>query len=230
MYLFEEKNGKINVFSFEPKVNDVKSFKMTEMAKMPKEPLVFQTIEFVIKGDKPIFSGDFNGENEKGYYTAKEVSRVEFLPCEKSGENLVLKEFYDGNLVDTKNPHNLVRIKRGENNSQNPKYKHFLVGYSSYKSEPSPISRNYSAFKVLRLPKSLYLLSALEQGKFKLVEDANIKRQLDLFKVQQVDVLPLYHVLATDLFGITENAQENLTKAIEKSKPLIKTLKAQERI
>ena len=218
MYLFETEKGMINVYSFDIDKNKAADFRRKEMKRIYQSPKVFHVLESVKRGNKPIFTRDFNGES----VTKKEIANVTFYPYNCGDEKYVLQEYYNGKFVDSKNPYNLLNVKRSLNSQDHDQY--FLVGYSSYESKPFIVYGESEAYKVIKIPKSLYLLGAIEQKQFKLVESENIERELDLFRLKQVDQLNISQLLLADYYGIS-NMSSRLKTELDKCKPFLKQLK-----
>lgn len=226
MYLFGSGKRYINVYAFELKGKEAKKFKMSEMQRLSENTRVYDIREILQKGDIPIFTKDMN--NRKQYYTEDETKGVTFIPCGKWKREDVLKDYYNGYFTNLRIPKNLVQVRESQNSDSHTKY--YLVGHSPDKSRPAWRNTITFAFMVIRLPKSLYLLQALEQGSFHLVEGYPLDRQLDLFQVHHVDNIQAESLKCFDTYGITTNAQKNLEKKIIHDEPLIRMLKQEGRI
>lgn len=205
MYLFEENRGRITVYSFSPLKYKTMDFKKQEMKRIKGET-VFEVIEKLKPGEKPIFSKDFS--KTRHLYTQDELKNVAFIPYEEDAKEETLKEFYEGTLTEDNNP-NLVMVKKSIADSDHNKY--YLVGHSSYLNVPSPVCQTVRSYKIIRIPKTLYLLSALEQKKFDLTMGENINRQLKLFYISPVCTFGKNPVMQAAYYGLADETNMNKT-------------------
>ena len=228
MYLLESKIGRVRVYGFDLDEKEAKRFRINEMKRLKEGTRVYRVTEKVNKGDIPIFTSNPNTSNLKGYYHKNDIKNVLFEPYEKAASDIVLNTYYSGLYSSEENPLNLVKIRERNNSDSHAKY--YLVGFSNAMSSPVPIYTTTTAYQVIRLPKSLYLLHALEQGNFNLATGYKISRELDLFDAYLCDSLPMYNIIVSDRYGITKDAEANLERRIIHDEPLIRVLKQEGRI
>ena len=222
MYLFGSGRRYVNVYAFELDKEEAKKFKINEMKRLSEDTRVYSVEEKVPKGKIPVFTQDLH-TNLQGYYTKEDIKGMTFTPYEKTTSNYVLRNFYNGIYTNTLYPNNLVKIRERENSDSHAKY--YLVGYSSTQTKPMEAYTVTTAYQVIRIPKSLYLLQALEQGSFHLVNGYPLDRQLSLFQAYHVDDISIESIKDSDRYGITTDAQKNLERKILNDEPLIRILK-----
>ena len=189
MYLFEDNGhrGKITVYDFSLRQEEAKKFRMSEMSRIKKDKVpVYMVTELVRKGCYPIFSKRACGY---GIHDKEQLANVRFLPHDEKIGLEVLEKFYDGELTyDYHKPKRLIRVYGSDDRHSD----YYLVGRPSSITGQAVVDVSTGANDVIKIPKSLYLLSAIEQKQFNLVCDDDITRQIKLFDFKEVKEIEKY--------------------------------------
>lgn len=78
---------------------------------------------------------------------------------------------------------------------------------------------------ILEIPKKLYLLQLLEQGKFKTLDGEDLSEILGLYSLKQTSSMTCDEISRASSFGIaSEDALESINKKAEEDKYLLKSL------
>lgn len=216
MFLFEDNcTGKITIYDFSLRQGEAKLFRMDEMARIKKDRVpVYMVKEHVKKGNYPIFS-KANGEGS--YVIEKsQLANTEFIPYREDRGKQVLDEFYKGNLTcDHKNPNKLIKVYGADDERHNDYY---LVGYPSSMIGPAVVSNEEaSAFNVIKIPKTLYLLSAIEQGQLDLTFDESIdglKRQIKLFDFRKEMEIDKLDIICAAHYGLITDSTKDIYRRL----------------
>jgi len=216
MYLFEGKKGKITIYSFDLLKGKAREFRESEMKRI-KGDKVFMAIEHVEKGAKPIFNKDIKS---KAWYNKKDLKGVTLTPYGEEQEKYVLEEFNKGNLTNPNDPSKLLQVTN-DNYHRN----YYLIGYSKAPHTESLIHQSFISYNIVRMPKTLYLLSAIEQGQFDLTVGENINRQLKLFTFNEIDKVDEYSVRIAAQFGLTGNSDFEICKRLRNDGQFVRRIK-----
>ena len=216
MYLFEGKSGKIIIYSFDLLNERASQFRESEMKRI-KGDKVFMATERVDKGAKPIFNKDIKS---KACYNKKDLKGIRFTPYGKEQEKYVLGEFNKGNLTNPDDPSKLLQVIN-DNYHRN----YYLIGYSKAPHTESVIHQSFNSYNIVRMPKTLYLLSAIEQGQFDLTIGNDINRQLKLFTLHEVDKVDEYSIRIAAQFGLTGISDFEICKKLRNDGQFIRRIK-----
>ena len=216
MYLFEGKKGKITIYSFDLLKGKAREFRESEMKRI-KGDKVFMATEHVEKGAKPIFNKDIKS---KAWYNKKDLKGVTLTPYGEEQEKYVLEEFNKGNLTNPNDPSKLLQVTN-DNYHRN----YYLIGYSKAPHTESVIHQAFISYSIVRMPKTLYLLSAIEQGQFELTIGSDINRQLKLFTFNEIDKVDEYSVRIAAQFGLTGISDFEICKRLRNDGQFVRRIK-----
>ena len=216
MYLFEGKSGKITIYSFDLLNEKARQFRESEMKRI-KGDKVFMATEHVEKGAKPIFNKDIKS---KAWYNKKDLKGVTLTPYGEEQEKYVLEEFNKGNLTNPNDPSKLLQVTN-DNYHRN----YYLIGYSKAPHTESVIHQAFISYNIVRMPKTLYLLSAIEQRQFELTIGSDINRQLKLFTFNEIDKVDEYSVRIAAQFGLTGISDFEICKRLRNDGQFVRRIK-----
>lgn len=212
MNLYEEDNGKIKVYSFVPKINEIIQYKKEEMKNIPDEEQVWKGVTRVGHYGYPIFE-KHEDEIDTFIFPMNDVNGTfhKLLNEENAYErNCCLEQYYNGDYIEGR-----IAKVRDLN-----KIKYFLLREIAYKRvlyDKEVIAR------IIQIPESLYFLHLIETGKFSLFGDCDVSEQLNLFDLSfdheiDIDVIKKMNnnEMAPDclsrVFKKVENDKEILTR------------------
>lgn len=190
MYLYETKRGTIHVYSLTPKKDEIKRYKMQQMTRIHEGIRVCEGIEEVEPGSERVLVVKPN--SDENYVTRAQMNNISINPCSMSKINSVLNEYYKGGFVNPDNPFSTLKVE------MNNGYTYFIMGWPYEKDTAKSSPHTCIADKMIRVTKKAYLLNALEQGKFKLVQGEDIKEQLRLFTLKQEYEIDVHGLLECD--------------------------------
>ena len=177
MLLFEIKYGKIGVYSLKPQKNKIKDYKRYKMSQIDPWFRVFEATEYVTPPNSPLLVT--TPSKSENYISSKQFENITLTPCENHNRSVqILNDYYEGRFTDPNQPYSTIKVEI--NNS----YRYFLIGWQE-KEKDNGKPYNHYVPKLILLPKSLYLLDAIEQRKFGLVKDEDISEQLTLFNPEK---------------------------------------------
>lgn len=177
MLLFEIKYGKIGVYALEPQKNKIKDYKIYKMSRIAPLFRVFEATEYVTPPNSPLLVT--TPSRKENYISSKQFENITFTPCESHHRSVqILNDYYEGRFTNPNQPYSTIKVEI------NGSYKYFLIGWQEQgKNTTKPY--NHYVPKLIFLPKSLYLLDAIEQRKFSLIKDEDISEQLTLFNKEK---------------------------------------------
>lgn len=205
MFLYDKKESSLDIYKFSGKQEALRDYRVEQMRQIPaiNQVVVAKTI-IPEHEDTPLFEKPHIESQIIPMESANSIHGDCYhlldggITSPKSKEAL-LNTYYQGQLSHCK----VVTIQ-DEN-----QLRYFLLRLANY------ITAHHNDRKrimkdIIELPEALYLLQLLEQEKFHLIGDRNVKEQLDLFSIEQVGEVSLDELPKM----ITQSAY---TKTIEKA-------------
>ena len=243
MYLYENKGNSIDIYSLESKKDTLKEYRLDKMKGIPREEQYLYSSEyFAIKNEpvKPILFDDeadtkvFSDEllknrhwELKQYANAKKnISIREFIKSlgnrkrDISSIEETIKGYYNGEYSTSP----VVQIEHLK------ELKYLLLTSQEYECNVNEHGGSFNFCQlivdgIIPIPKSLYLLQLIEQEKFSLLQGEDIKEQLELFNLKQVDTIDSLEIKRFDSYGITNNAYTKTYNKCKNDSLILKLLK-----
>ena len=234
MILYEDKNDKIGIYEFAPKDKyEIFKYKTDELGKISEEDKVYYAESKVGYYSSPIFSDDmFKIKN--GVYESSEVD------CDDEAlerRRLLSNPYYNRLLISKRNHGNMALIEKYIHGAYDSKkiakiiyqndMKYFLLTdeYKSLDSDISSDQRLYIMRNIIQLPESLYKLQLLQNGFFDNLESDEIKEQLDLFSLKELDSIDKETIRKMDLYKIGKQSYYETMLKVESDSKKLKLLK-----
>ena len=217
MFLYDNKGDFIDVYKLEPKIDEIKKYRKKEMGRIHKKNRYW-----------------YAGTNDSGLKKL-EVSDdvIEFVDLNVRGTRFgfdYFHEFYPFYSVNYSDKflkkylennefcYDLHRIS-GENDDifilrLNKSYR-----YCRYDKVP------YIMDGIIRIPKSLYLLELLLQGKTNLINNSDISEQLSLFDISYVDKIESSILKKICECEFIIDSYDSIMSKVEKNKDVINKVK-----
>ena len=218
LYEIQKSNAKkLAVYDFSAQKEDIINYRFQQMETIPENERFFVAEDCVnIFGGIPIFVPyikKWNNSNEilQAYYADNENRKFDndyrgyqVLKKDNSCENdklpLLLSYIYGSQNEET-----IVPIKYNEN-----LIKYFLLTQDNYRKVREHWDNvTYWLENIIQIPESLYFLQLLEQGKFSLLKDKNISKQLELYTLSKTKECNLDDFELNDYFEIIYKAQND---------------------
>lgn len=216
MFLYDMKEKTLNIYKLTSDIQAMKNYRLKEMEKISEDKRMFIAQGFLSGLIPPLFEFEF--DDPELTFSMEEVSNgfIHKLKVEnpiKGSSMITLASYISGELRDRP----VVKIE------ENDKIRYFLLANDKYEKD------NHYNGKVMKgiieIPESLYLLQLLQQEKFKLVGDKNVKKQLSLYKIISTEEVSLDMIKKTSSYvGKPDAYQEILAKA-EVDKNILKYVK-----
>lgn len=233
MFLYDKKENSLDVFSFTACNDDLKCYRITQMKQIPKTERIFVAETHIGQYDDSLLLEAYTGEtfNDKilsASYADNDSEerknsnayrRYHVLKSDhrsKSHNELLLNYYVSGYLTDR----SVVQIQYPEI------MKYYLLINARYDLIHSDdYGKNYMMNDIIQLPKSLYLLQLLEQGRFTSLDGKDISEQLALFTLEKINEVTLEEIKKMDSCGITQDAYSKAIKKAENDAYILKLIK-----
>lgn len=215
MYLLEEAPKKINVFSFIPNEVLVTEYRRSELeSNIPGNEHIYRAYS---SGYKPLLkSGPFSYKNlnyegcREGYWRPRHSfhSSGNLSDDGKKVIDKYTKGSFDGKSVI-------------EYTDENGIVRYFIVTEQDYRGSHN----SFYMDNIIQIPRSLFLLQVLIQGKYELVsDDDNIYSQLATFDLSRNPIASFDKAKLDQLFaiGIVSGEMNDLMGKVETSGPVLK--------
>lgn len=239
MFLYDKKDNSIDVYDFTASEENLEKFRKEQMEQIPQdERIMFAETHVKLYGETPLLKAhigkNFNNEillsdyadNEEIKDTDK-YGRYHVLKNDKGNDKendkendkkheILLDLYIHGQFTDR----SVVRIQYPEI------MKYYLLRRISYGYLGEyDGGKNFKMEDIIQLPESLYLLQLLEQGRFTLLEDKDITKQLELYTLSKIYEVSLEELQKMDTYGITKNSYSNTITKAESDKQFLKRIK-----
>ena len=216
MYLYDRKDEIIYVHSLEASKDDLYNYRFEQLKQIPYDEMIFRGVTGIGIEEYEIFK-EYRDKLDSVIIQMKNVNgkyhQLERDYCYGSGiiKKQLLEDYYMGKLNDKK----IATVQDLK------ELKYFLLSRDEYIYYP-----NRKILKgILQIPKSLYLLSLIEQEKYSLIKDEDIEEQLSLFNFKQMGEIDLNYLAKLEFFGIASNCVLNTIKKAENDEHILKLLK-----
>ena len=220
MLIYDQKGNNIDVYTMNPKVEELKKYRRNVMRRQKIEDMFYslktnckETIESISRGsevDIKILNFDKDSiTGERLWSNLQLMGNVE--PCEKEVQQEIIEKYIDG-VYDSVKP-----VKVSDCNWDDLKCVELnrLLKTSGARIVTKNSQGNVWEIKnMINLPRSLYLLHLLQQGKYGELISENITKQLSLFDIEylkSVNILDIKDMIETGLVSGT------LFNAVEKA-------------
>ena len=177
MYLYDKKENTIDVYEMTPNFKKTVEYKKNEMETIPFDERVLKACSNCNRElehtDSPIIYEKLQYRENRipGRVYYHSITSYQMTDEEKIRQSELLGEYYNGDYKNKK----IALIKK----SKNEITKYFLLTALWY----SCCDNEYVMDDIISIPKSLYLLQMLEQGKFYRVDEEDISKQLQTFNI-----------------------------------------------
>lgn len=213
MYLYKKNNNKIIIYNLIPNNKKIYEYRLEQMKQIPEENRIIRGVTGMGIERYEIFKNyenKFNNEiipieNANGQYHILEPTHLNSKDKEK-----LLKSYYNGDLKDKK----IARL-------WDKKIRYFLLNQLQYRYYFEKVVLE----EIIEIPESLYLLSLIEQELFSLIENKDIKEQLSLFNLEQIQKMDLETIERIDYIGIAPGCYSKTIQKIENDTHILKLLK-----
>lgn len=182
MYLYDKTKEIIDVYTMISNNQKAAEFKKNEIeSSIPFEERILRASTNDIKEleniVQPILWSKLQQENMCGENFWHKVASYQMSGEEKIRQANLLKGYYNGEFTDK----SIALIE--DYNKENSKFE--IIKYFLLTKSYNEINGQYIMNDIISLPKSLYFLQMLEQGKFSNVVDEDIDRQLQTFDISK---------------------------------------------
>lgn len=220
MLIYDRKDNSIDIYTMNPKVEELKRYRKNVIKRQKIEEMFYSLktncqntlIKFNTYEDIDIKFLDYDNDNaiEIGYWSKlRPMGKVE--PYEKEIQQEIIEKYIEGGYDSTKP----VKIFEYAWEDDIANELNRLVKTESEKIIHRNSQGNVWEIKnLINLPKNLYLLQLLQQGKYGRLILENITRQLSLFDIEylkSVNIMDIKDMIETGLVSGT------LSDAIDKA-------------
>ena len=227
MYLYDINKDKIDVYEMSPWSDKIAEFKKNEMEKVPFEQRVLRAStnyeHELEKNDRPI-SYDKLQYKTYGVWGGTfyhNVVSYQMSDYEKERQAQLLNEYYTGHIDSSK----IALIEKHNKEEDRDEIVKYLLLTDTYHYDHGEYVMN----DIISIPKSLYLLNLLEQGKFYNydIEHEDISRQLETFDISKNPVWSLSLKELSDIyqFELLPGQYYNVVEKAEKTQKILQKIK-----
>ena len=227
MLLYEEKNGHIDIYTWEGKEEDKRQFREEQIKKIPKKNRIYTAMTKVPYESIPLlenytrapfnknilFESEINTSKEEPFYHSLELE--EYQKYEKLVDLYFSGKWQDRNAV-------AVQYKK--------KLRYFLLTswfYETLKKEKK--GRICKMNGLIELPESLYLMQSLEQQDYAFLQGRNIKELLSIYHFQKQNEVSKEECRKMDLCGVTQNSYGYCLTKAKKDELFLRMIKYEKR-
>lgn len=215
MYIYNINKNILEVYKLNQNKKAITNYKKEQMNLIDEDKQILYTETYSgIFGETLVFEDYLNSSSQEPISIEEANKEIpdrrgnyhKLLPSNMTKEERVslLEEYYLGKLTNC----NVIKIK------DKTKIRYLLLKNHKYeKSSAKPTCKTLK--EIIEIPKSLYLLQLLEQGKFQLLNQEDIQEQLSMYTIELFRTINLYDLENIDLCELSENVYQN---AINKSK------------
>ncbi len=227
MLLYEEKNGHIDIYTWEGKEEDKRKFREEQMKKIPKKKRIYAASTKVPYESIPLLENYTRSPFNKNILfadevdTSKEEPFYHYLEPEEYQKYEKLIELYFSGKWQDRNAV-AVQYKRV--------LRYFLLTSWFYEEiKRDKTGRICKMNGLIELPESLYLMQSLEQHDYAFLQGRNIKELLSIYHFQKQNEVSKEECRKMDLCGITENAYKECLEKAKKDELLLRIIKNEKR-
>lgn len=215
MYIYNINKNILEVYKLNQNRKAITNYKKEQMNLIDEDKQILYTETYSgIFGETLVFEDYLNSSSQEPISIEEANKEIpdrrgnyhKLLPSNMTKEEResLLEEYYLGKLTNC----NVIKIK------DKTKIRYLLLKNHKYeKSSTKPTCKTLK--EIIEIPKSLYLLQLLEQGKFQLLNQEDIQEQLSMYTIELFRTINLYDLENIDLCELSENVYQN---AINKSK------------
>lgn len=231
MFLYDKKEKSLDVYDFTASKESLEKFRMEQIEQIPKdERIMFAETHVKLYGQTPLLK-EYIGKNSNNEILSSDYAdneerknndpygRYHVLRNDKRSDKdheFLLDLYIHGHFVDK----SIVQIQYQE------MMKYYLLRRESYGYLGEyDGGKNFKMEEIIQLPESLYLLQLLEQGRFALLDDQDITKQLELYTLTKIYEVSFEELQKMDSCGITENAYSKTRYKADSDSHILKLLK-----
>ena len=203
MYLFkQDKDNKLEVWTLKPRIEEIIEYKKKEIESIPENKRILSHVA-VRRGKR--LNSTYTAVTCPHYDLSKDIEGLGYSDCfyykpvtEESEE--IYNAYLNGDqelISETK----LFQIV-GINEKDVPVSKMYIFGTGNYDNRYRDAVLN----NLINIPRSLYILTALESGKLDLIKGLDASEQLKLFDIEFVKTIDTNNLADLIEYGLVPNS------------------------
>lgn len=219
MYLFEENNKKIEVFSFDPNPKLVTEYRKEQLDRyIPKHERIYYAQSTT--SDKPLIEHDTLDWRELNYrYPTSHPSLVcpmhKFMAGIMGSKETIIDQYINGAF-------NNKRVIKYSDLNGNMHY--FLLTRNKYRKIYGKYYNSFVMDGIIHIPQSLFLLEMFIRGEFERVKGDDISSELTLFDLSKncIASLDKYTMEQIDFLRLISTNDGQLMDKVKITEPVLK--------
>lgn len=214
MFVYEKNGGFIDVYKFEPRLEEIIRYKKSEMEKILRKDRVWRAVtnnpslKLLEKNNDVIFSSEleYKKSNERGF--------IFFHNFLKSGNRKIRNNFLEEYYQNVDTSCYFRKVKGYDEDRYIVQLRHDYYPFDLFVMDG-----------IINVTESLYLLEAILNKRFDLVGDKDISEQLRLFDIKyygRINTMVLQNICQ---YGILSESYETIINKTESSGNILSKVK-----
>lgn len=219
MFLYDRTDNTIDIYEFLANFDDLKQYRKEQIEKILEDERILKARSRVANyGDSHLLENlQNNSIIPEEQLTKDGIKEFHYLDTVNNSElsELTLLKFFNGSYDDKK----IFRIKKSNNDLD-----YLLLTIDIYNSTLDDANEAVMP-NIIKLNKELYLLQMLQQGNYEIIQNEDIKKQLELYSLIYKKSVDLEEIKKLDSYKITDNLYDKIIKKAEIDKIIFNELR-----
>ena len=227
MHLYEKKNNCIGVYDFSAPKDVLEKYRITEMEKIPENERVLSAINHVASTfQRPYFETyddeDFNNlifdyvEADNDASVGRDYNERQVLVEQLYNLKYLLSSYYSGKLKDKP----AIRIRYPYET------KYYILTKILYDSAGySNTGCYYKLEDIIQIPQTLFNLQLIENGSYYLLQNKDVKEQLDIFSLKHINDINLDELSKMKSLGMKCEDENAMLRKAENDSHILKLIR-----